>query len=436
MKKLVICSLSLLLALLLMTHGLPAQQASLLPETDILEQLKEIPGCKVKPLANWQGQGWELILKQPLDHNNPKAGYFKQHIYLKHTDTQAPTVLVTEGYSLRGLRDYELAALLGANQVRVEYRYFGESAPPKRKGWQYLRNQSAADDLHRIRQLLGKIYQGPWINTGISKGGQTSLIYRRFYPEDVAATVAYVAPMALGLEDPRTDRWQDSIGSDACRESIRVFQRSVLEQREAGLEVWTGYAKANKQTFPIGAEVAFEYAVLEYPFSFWQSGVDCHSIPASDAPPTELTAHLLEVVGTSLYTKKGIQAYQAHFYQAMYEQGYYGFPTAPVSDLLRVAQQASNRIFAPQGIEIPFQAGFVPDILDWLDEHGDKILYIYGEIDTWTACAVHPNPVRDALKLTVEGGNHGVRLKHLTSEQKQLAYEKLESWIGINIQSR
>lgn len=423
------------LALLFLIQGqwASAQQNKSLSTQEVLERLISLPNCKIKPLEGWEGTGWELILKQPLKHDDPKAGSFRQHIYLKHIDTQAPTIFVTEGYALRGLRNYELSTLMGANQIRVEYRYFGESAPAKRKGWAYLRNREAANDLHRIRELLGEIYQGPWINTGISKGGQTSLIYRRFYPDDVSATVAYVAPMAIGLEDPRTDRWQDSIGTEACRTSIEQYQRAVLTNRAESLGIWMAHAKSNKEKFSIGADVAFEYAVLEYPFSFWQMGVDCNDIPSPDASAQELMAHLLDAVGTSLYHDKGIKAYQPHFYQAMYEQGYYGFPTEPVADLLQVTKEPSNRLFAPKGVEIPFHPEFVPDVLTWLDENGDKILYIYGELDTWTACAVNPNPERDALKLTVADGDHRVRMRHLSPEQKRLVYEKLEKWTGHGI---
>lgn len=402
-------------------------------QADVLRELKALPGCKVQEIDSKDGKIWELILKQPLDHNKRIKGSFRQHIYLRHKSTFAPVVFVTEGYALRGPRKYELTDLLDANQVRVEYRYFGESMPKAKKGWDYLRNEQAAHDLHRIRELLGKFYHGPWINTGISKGGQTTLIYKRFYPEDVVATVAYVAPMALGLEDPRTDRWQDSIGTDACRADIRAFQRAVLENRAQTLAGWKSYCAKEGHTFSIGVDVAFEYAVLEYPFSFWQMGFDCENIPDENATEKELLAHLLDVVGPDLYTDEGIAAYQSHFYQAMYEQGYYGFPKAHLEELLKAVEEPSNRTFAPKGIEIEFHPEFVPEILNWIDQHGDRILYIYGELDTWTACAVTPNPERDALKLTVAGGSHGVRIKHLSDSQKARAYQKLSQWTGVEL---
>lgn len=36
------------------------------------------------------------------------------------------------------------------------------------------------DDLHAVRNAFKSIYPGKWIATGISKGGQTTLLYRTF----------------------------------------------------------------------------------------------------------------------------------------------------------------------------------------------------------------------------------------------------------------
>ena len=62
--------------------------------------------------------------------------------------------------------------------------FFGKSIPDSMK-WEYLTVEQAAADLHTINQLFRKIYKGKWISTGISKGGQTTLYFKYFYPEDV-----------------------------------------------------------------------------------------------------------------------------------------------------------------------------------------------------------------------------------------------------------
>ncbi|MGA0434821.1 MAG: S28 family serine protease, partial [Flavobacteriales bacterium] len=122
-------------------------------------------------------QAWELHIKQPLDHDHPEWGSFWQRVYVSHLDPSRPTV----GYN----RDYnyasELAESIGANQVVVEHRYYGASVPDS-LDYSYLNIKQASADLHRIKSLLADYFYGPWLASGISKGGQTTIFYRYFFP--------------------------------------------------------------------------------------------------------------------------------------------------------------------------------------------------------------------------------------------------------------
>jgi hypothetical protein len=44
-------------------------------------------------------ENYLVWFEQPLDHNNPGAGTFKQRVWLSHKDETSPVVMVTEGYS-------------------------------------------------------------------------------------------------------------------------------------------------------------------------------------------------------------------------------------------------------------------------------------------------------------------------------------------------
>ena len=86
------------------------------------------------------------------------------------------------------------STLFKTNMIEVEHRYFGESIPfmqddstitDETLNWDYMTARNEAADLHRVNQLFKKIYEGKWIATGISKGGQTAMLYRTFYPDDV-----------------------------------------------------------------------------------------------------------------------------------------------------------------------------------------------------------------------------------------------------------
>ena len=131
---------------------------------------------------------YELILRQPLDWQAPEKGDFSRRVVVFHAGYDRPTILITEGYGAKyayrpNYRE-ELSQLFDANIVFVEHRYFLGSTPDPRD-WRYLTAEASARDLHDVRQLLGAIYPGKWIATGISKGGTTTMLYATFFPGDV-----------------------------------------------------------------------------------------------------------------------------------------------------------------------------------------------------------------------------------------------------------
>lgn len=164
---------------------------------------------------------------QEVDPLGKQAGTFKQRVVLCHIGFDRPTVLVTEGYggayALRETYQEELSKLLNANVIFVEYRYFLESKPDP-LNWDYLTAENSAYDLHRITELFKQIYTGKWISTGISKGGQTTTLYRAYFPDDVDFSVPYVAPLNRGVEDGRHEIFLEKVGTKAERKKIRDFQ--------------------------------------------------------------------------------------------------------------------------------------------------------------------------------------------------------------------
>jgi len=51
---------------------------------------------------------YDLMIKQPLDHQHPEKGYFSQLVQLRHRGFDNPTVIETHGYQLsRGRNEVE-----------------------------------------------------------------------------------------------------------------------------------------------------------------------------------------------------------------------------------------------------------------------------------------------------------------------------------------
>ena len=382
---------------------------------------------------------YQLKVKQPVDHTNPSKGFFYQKVYLTHRGFNKPTVIVTEGYNRGQNRIYELTELLNANQLDVEHRFFGESMPEP-LDYQYLNLKQASADLHHIRQLFSKIYTKKWVSTGISKGGATTIFYRYFYPDDVAVSVPYVAPINTAFEDQRIYKFLDTIGTDACHKKVRAFQESLLNNREKILPLLKFYSMGSRSEFSyLNLEQAFEYTVLEYPFSFWQYGHSCDIIPNNMASIEDMTAYLLSVSDISFFSDQMMQAYGSHYYQSATEMGYYGYETKDFKGLLTALPTKTNphATFLPNKMKADFDGQLLKDVNKWLKTEAHKFIYINGAIDTWSATAVRPNANVDAEWFFMEGKHHGTaRIANMNDADKARLIQALEKWLGIDIENK
>jgi hypothetical protein len=363
-----------------------------------------------------------LTLRQPLDHQQPEKGYYDQQVILTHKDFKSPTVMNISGYTMpRGKN--EITQMLHANELSIEYRYFGKSRPDSLQ-WEYLNYDQVMSDLHRINLLFREIYSGKWISTGISRGGQTAIIYKYYYPEDVDISVPYVAPMIDGPEDKRIYDFLDTMGTDECRSRIRAFQVYVLKHEKEILEKLKWYSKGKKLNYDyLGSPgKAFEYAVLEYPFSFWQvTDKACEDIPLGKTIDEHID-HLLDVVDLESFSDKSMRDYQVHYYQAAVEGGYYGYDARSLKKYLKYMDTDNpSGSFPPKSASIKlFDDGFMDRIFSWLDEQGNDFIYIYGGRDTWSACRVNITPKVNSRLYMLPGANHfAARVKNMPPAMKQ-----------------
>src|ERR1051325_11506790 len=202
-------------------------------ESELYKKLKALPGVvEVRDTrGSLQRESYEVMFEQPLDHQNPGGEKFRQRVFVSHDDYTKPVLLGTEGYAARGNSGGELQRILGGNQVTVEHRFFGRSVPSLVK-WEFLTVKQSADDLHSIVTAFKKLYSGKWVSSGTSKGGQTALFYKRYYPDDVDATVAYVAPVNVTQEDPRINHFIETTGDEATRKKIKDFQIAMFKRED------------------------------------------------------------------------------------------------------------------------------------------------------------------------------------------------------------
>lgn len=406
-------------------------------EKRIESKLSELQGVTWEEVKGENDDGtYVLQVKQPIDHSNAAEGFFHQKVYLSHKDFEKPMVMVTAGYNVIGNRISELTDLLEANQIVVEHRYFGESVPDS-PDYQFLNLKQATADLHRVRQLLAPLYGDKWISTGISKGGATTIFYRYFYPNDVDVSVPYVAPINKSYEEQRIYHFLDTVGTEECRKKIKEFQIQTLESRDRLMPLLKFYSIGARVNYSyLSLPEAFEYAVMEYPFSFWQWGHDCNDIPNETASLEEIARHLLVVSDPTFFGDDAIRNFSSHYYQSATEMGYYGYETSEFKAYLEELPSDSNpmALFFPFEMTEPFDGQLLKDINLWLETKADKFIYIYGGNDTWSASAVPPNEQVDSEWFILKGKHHGnARIRSMNTAEKERFISTLEKWLSINI---
>ncbi len=397
------------------------------------EKLFELPDIIFKKIDTPEGYeaAYELKIRQEIDHNNPSVGYFYQRAFLSHKGYDKPTAIITNGYGKPRNNITEVAELLDANQINVEHRYFLESSPDS-LDYDYLNFEQVTADLHKINQLFRQIYHGKWISTGISKGGTTTIFYKYFYPNDVDVSIPYVAPVNHSNEDQRIYEFLDNIGTRECREDIVDYQKDMLKNSEEMKALLKWYIKGNGSQFTyLSMDEAYEYAILEFPFSFWQYGHDCKKIPnISDSTEKKLD-YFLEIVGMDFYSDESMESYASHYYQSGTEMGYYGFETEDFKGLLKYLpdDKHPSAVFMPNKMEANFKGELTNRVSKWA-ETAPNMIYINGALDTWSATAVPPSDKTNSLFFFMEGKHHGsARIKNMTEADKNRLIKTANEWL-------
>lgn len=430
MKNMHIRYAALLLFVLLSASASSFAQTVLEQKISAISAIKEI-----RPLETSEfSEKYVTYFIQPLDHRHPEKGSFRQRVIVSHVGFDRPTVIVTEGYgaayALRSQYREELSKLLNANMIFVEYRYFLESTPEP-KDWQYLTAENSADDLHAITTAFKNIYPGKWIATGISKGGQTTLLYRTFYPDDVDISVPYVAPLCYGVEDGRHEPFLHKVSTPENRKIIEDFQLEALKRKATLLPRFEKYCTEKNYSFRAPIEEIYDYSVLEYSFALWQWGTPISSIPATTASDDEIFSHLLAISEPGYFTADSPNA--SFFVQAARELGYYGYDVQPFKQYLSIQSSEGylHRLMLPEELkDMPFDKTLSKKITKFLKKQDPKMIFIYGQNDPWTAADVTWLKNKKNIHVFIQpNGSHLARISTLPEAEKAEVMELINEWL-------
>lgn len=423
--------------------------------TPLLERLNAIDGVTARQLGQYTDGSivFDMMVRQPVDHAVPDGATFEQRVVLRFSGRyDRPVVLLTDGYEIQYFNEEtkyiyftEPTVMFNATQIEVEHRYYGSSLPAE-MDWSKLTVEQAAADHHRIHELLAGTFEGAWLSTGVSKSGMSALFYRYLYPDDVIATVAYVAPLMQATGDARFAAQLASVGSPLCRDKLSQFQRLVLDatprtelpsRRAVMVQRVTDLFGLSSLT-RLGADLAFEQAVIAMPFTFWQylEPSLCDDVPGDSATDDQLFAFLGVATPMGGFTDARLQEAQPFRYQS-YTQ--LGTPLANVDAiddlLLHAAEDIAPRIL-PATVIPAFDPTLMQAVAAWAGTTSERVMLVYGEYDPWTAGAIDLGVGRATRSYVVAQGNHGAHIAELADADRSNADATLAEWTGFTVDTR
>ncbi|MEV6400420.1 S28 family serine protease [Streptomyces sp. NPDC051907] len=407
---------------------------------DVREQLERIPGMTVVSAAEREGSPYyTLSYRQPVDHADPAQGTFAQRLTLWHKVADGPTVLYTGGYVLDS-GPTQLTRLLGANQVSVEHRYFGQSRPTgaARDDWSRLTVWQEASDEHRLTRALRSIERGRWLGTGVSKGGMTATYHERYYPDDLDAVVAFVAPNdADHRGDSGYERFFATVGTARCRAALNAVQREMLLRRAALLPRFADDAATTGARFEqtLGtADRAYEFAVLDQVWNFWQSGdaADCTGVPDARAASDDALYTWSKAHGLRLYRDQtlGEHGTGPYYRQAATQLGWADLAFAHLRDVRRHQDLYQPNSLLPAAMRGSYDPTAIADVDRWVRTRGERMMFVYGQNDPWSAEQFTPSR-HDSHRFVAPGANHTASLASLPAGRRGQAVATIKRWAAV-----
>ena len=92
-------------------------------------------------------------------------------------------------------------------------------------------------------------------------------------------------------------------------------------------------------------------------------------------------------------------------------------------------KNASNIAFLPVELRFEYDAEIMNKVYDYIHNHGNRMIYIYGELDPWSSTSVNPDSRTDAMKMVLSGGSHSTRIRHFTETEQLMLKQQLLKWL-------
>jgi len=279
-----------------------------------------------------------VYYNQPLNHSQAGSAHFPLRalitVYKNGDPTKAVNHVYASGYNIMtgyimrpdsifgsDTKDcaFEIAHRYNANHIQIEHRYFQQSAPAQ--CWTTLddlRAEEAAADFHYFFEALKKVLKGKYVMSGVSKGGITTLLQHRFYPNDMDIFVPYSAPFFDTDRDTVMHRyWYNNGWNEEYRTMFMNVRKAGFDRQDNIFPAFLKMRGGAKTT------AARDSAYCFYLHAIAEFGYDEHTY--SDTASIRKMMH----TNDSIMQAKGVQAYGDTVYAYMFDKGTYNLASFP-----------------------------------------------------------------------------------------------------------
>lgn len=261
------------------------------------------------------------------------------------------------------------------------------------------------------------------------------MFYRVTYPDDVDASVSYVAPLNRGVEDGRHEVFlAKKAGTAEDRAIVFAAQQEMLKRRATIVPLFEKYCEQHNYHFYLPIEEIYDYVILEYPFAHFQYGTPASSIPPLTASDEELLNHFVRVSGPDYFAYPN--KYLPFDVQAVRELGYYGYSLKGLKKWTKVKNTKGylNKIMlTPELRHYKFDPTLYKRTVKFLKKEDPTMIFIYGEADPWSAsgvCTWLDCSKKENMRVYVQpGGDHGSNINRMPEPDKTDIMNRLNKWL-------
>lgn len=83
----------------------------------------------------------------------------------------------------------------------------------------------------------------------------------------------------------------------------------------------------------------------------------------------------------------------------------------------------------PEGLKIDFDSTLSLKCQHFLDTQDEKMIFIYGGYDPWSAPAVEFSGKKNMFKAVCPGGSHATRIRSFGEKEKQEIIDRIKTWL-------